>query len=234
MRNNARMTGESGQALPLALIALAIGAVLVTPFLTDASVNSLASRQTDEAIADYYSADAGIEWGLWRLKNDPMLTATTTYTEAPLQPTPTSINGATFPTMEIRFVPGADASETITPAWQSGVGEKCYPMTSTDSGSIFIKVETDANTVRADLRSSCTGGGLPQLSGTSPYIIEFADRPAGSYQVVVEASPPSSGTLAINHPVAGYDLRSQRDGRTITARATASASGVTIVSWQID
>lgn len=134
---------EEGQALPLALIALAVGVVLVTPFLTIVSVNVIASRQTEEAIADRYSADAGMEWGLWRLKNDPALTTSTTYTETPLQPTPATINGDSFPTTEIRFVSSAGASNT-------------------------------------------------------------------------------------------YDLRSQRDGRTITARVTASPSGVTVVSWQID
>ncbi len=134
---------EDGQALPLALIALAVSAVLVTPFLTIVSVNVLASRQTDEVIADRYSVDAGMEWGLWRLKNDPALTTSATYTETPLQPTPAAINGDSFPTTEIRFVSGAGASNT-------------------------------------------------------------------------------------------YDLRSQRDGQTITARVTASASGVTVVSWQID
>ena len=134
---------EEGQALPLALIALALGVVLVTPFLTSVSVNVIASRHAEEAIADRYSADAGMEWGLWRLKNDPTLTTSTTYTEAPLQPTPAAVNGDSFPTTEIRFVSSAGASVT-------------------------------------------------------------------------------------------YDLRSQRDGRTITARVTASASGVSVVSWQTD
>jgi hypothetical protein len=51
-----------GQVLPLAMAALALGAVLVSPFLVDASVNLLASRRVDSAIRDYYSADAGVEW----------------------------------------------------------------------------------------------------------------------------------------------------------------------------
>lgn len=134
---------EDGQALPLALVALAIGTVLVTPFLANVSVNVIASRRTEEAISDRYSVDAGIEWGLWRLKNDPALTSSATYTETPLQPTPAAINGDSFPTTEVRFV-------------------------SADGGSN------------------------------------------------------------------NYDLRSQRDGRMITARVSASASGVTVVSWQVD
>ncbi len=225
---------DRGQALPLALVALAVGAVLVAPFLTNVSVNLLASRKTDEAIADYYSADAGIEWGLWRLKNDPTLTTNSTYTETPLQPMPASINSDAFPTTEIRFVSGVGASETITPAWQSGDGAKCYPFTSTDGGSVFVVIETAASTVRADLRSTCPRGGPPDLSGSSPYTLEFPGQPAGTQEVEVETVPASSGTLTINYPIASYDLRSERDGRTITVRATASANAVTVISWQLD
>lgn len=236
VREHARAeNGQSGQALPLALVALAIGAVLVAPFLTHVSASLLASRRTDAAIADQYSADAGIEWGLWRLKNDPTLTTSSAYTEAPLQPTPAAINGDAFPTTEVRFVSGAGASETITPTWQSGGGRKCYPFTSTDSGPVFVVIETDASTVRADLRSGCSGGGgLPTLGGSSPYTLEFPGQPAGTRQIVVRTIPPSSGTLTINYPVASYDLRSERDGRSITVRATAGSNDVAIVSWQLD
>jgi hypothetical protein len=101
---------EKGQALPLALIALALGVVLVTPFLTSVSVNVIANRHAGEAIADRYSVDAGMEWGLWRLKNDPKLTTSTTYTDKPLQPTPVAINGDSFPKTEIRFVSSAGSS----------------------------------------------------------------------------------------------------------------------------
>jgi hypothetical protein len=229
---------EAGQALPLALVALAVGAVLVTPFLTDVSVNLLASRHAEEAIADYYSADAGIEWGLWRLKNDPTLTTSTTYEEAPLQPTPASINDDSFPTTEIRFASAAGAAESITPTWQSGAGEKCYPFTTTDAGLIFAVVDTDSTTVYVTLLSesaSCVKpGGLGALSGTSPYTVQFGPEPAGSYQMLVETVPATTGTLTIDCPIASYDLRSQRDGRTITARATASTNAVTIISWQLD
>ena len=85
MRIDLRLTGASpGQALPLALVALAVGTLLVSPFLADVSVNLLAGRRTDENIVRYYSAEAGIEWGLWRLKNNPLLTTEETYTGTPL------------------------------------------------------------------------------------------------------------------------------------------------------
>ena len=67
-------------------------------------------------------------------------------------------------------------------------------------------------------------GGLGPLGGASPYTLEFKDQPAASYQILVETDPASSGTLTLNYPVASYDIRSQRDGQTITSRATASTS----------
>jgi len=233
------LLAQGGQALPLALVALAVGTLLVSPFLADVSANLLAGRRTDENIAGYYSAEAGIEWGLWRLKNNPLLTTEETYTPAPLEPTPTSINGDIFPTTEVRFVPGAGASEAITPDWQTGDGPKCYAVTSTADGSIFVVVDAvDASDLWVTLLSgsaSCEKPvGLELLSGASPYTVEFANQPADSYQVLVETVPPVTGTLMINYPVASYDLRSERDGRAITVRTTASPNAVKVISWQLD
>ena len=127
----------------MALVALAVGVLLVSPFLSDVSANLLSSRHTDEKIADYYSADAGIEWGLWRLKNDPTLSASACTDWTPLEPTPSSINGGSFPTTEICSVSDAGAAETVTPDWQGGGGPHCYPFTSTAAGSIFVVVTSE-------------------------------------------------------------------------------------------
>ena len=61
------MKGEKGQALPLALVALAIGAILVTPFARSVSVNSIASRTYSSSILQQYSSDAGVEDAIWDL-----------------------------------------------------------------------------------------------------------------------------------------------------------------------
>jgi hypothetical protein len=229
--------GDSrAQVLPLAMAALALGAVLVSPFLVDASVNLLASRRVDSAIRDYYSADAGVEWALWHLRADPELTSSTTYTEVPLQPTPPAINDAAFPTTEVRRVPGG-MSETITPAWQSGGGAKCYDFASTENGALFAIVEAEASNVWMtflDGDDDCRKPqGLPVIGGGSPYEVQFSDMPAGAYRLLVETAPATTGTVTINYPVACYDIRSQRNGRTITSRATAGEDAVKIVSWQL-
>jgi hypothetical protein len=239
MRKLLRLVNDStAQALPLALVALALGSLLVTPFLVNASVNLLASRQIDSSIRDYYSADAGVEWALWRLKTDPTLTTNTSYDEAPLQPTPPAINGFNFPKTEIRYVPAAGMAESITPDWQNGAGAKCYPFTSSEAGSIFAMVDVTTNQVWITLLSDSDPCQKPldlnPVEGPPPYTVQFLDKPAGSYQLLVETSPSGTGTITISYPVASYDIRSEMNGRSVTSRATASANAVRIVSWQLE
>ena len=230
MKKLLRLVNDStAQALPLALAALALGSLLVAPFLVNASVNLLASRHVDAAIKDYYSADAGVEWALWCLKNDPTL-------EAPLQPTPTAINGFSFPTTQIRYVPAAGMTESITPVWQEGAGAKCYPFTSSEAGSIFAMVDVPPSQVWITLLSysdPCeTPVGLGPVEDPPPYTVQFLNKPAGSYRLLVETA--ASGTVTISYPVATYDIRSEMNGRSVTSRATASVNAVRIISWQLE
>ncbi len=233
-----RLANDSrGQFLPLALAAMGIGALLVTPFLVDASVNLLASRHVDAAILDEYSGDSGIEWALWRLKSDPELTNVTVYSEAPLQPTPTALNGAAFPTTEIRRVANAGMSQTITPAWQGG-DRACYDFTSTELGNIYGIVNVQATSVWMTLlpeAAPCTRPvGLGPALGSTPYAQQYSNTAPGPYKLYVETSPAATGTVTINYPVAAYDISSARNGRTTVCRATADADGVRIVSWQFE
>jgi hypothetical protein len=232
------LADSRGQVLPLALIALAVGTLLVSPFLVNASANLLASRSIDHTVTDTYSADAGIEWALWNLMNDPLLTSDTSYTETPLQPTPAAVNGLAFPTTEIRYVPDAGMATSITPAWQGGGSAQCYPFESTEDGSIFATVTFGAGQVWIELLADgdpCQKSpGLSPMSGTSPYVAQFPDQPAGAYQLLVETAPAGAGSVSIDYPVAAYDIRSQANGRTITVRATASLDGVRVFSWQLN
>lgn len=63
------MKDEKGQALPLALVALAIGSLLITPFMHSVSVNNIASRTFSGSIVQQYSSDAGVEDAIWSLTN---------------------------------------------------------------------------------------------------------------------------------------------------------------------
>jgi len=63
------MNNQKGQALPVALVILAAGILIITPFLSHASSNVTGSRIYGQAITEQYSADAGVEYAIWQLLN---------------------------------------------------------------------------------------------------------------------------------------------------------------------
>jgi hypothetical protein len=61
------MNGERGQALPVAMLALAVGSLVVVPFLSHAGSSLISSRVHGEVIAEQSASDAGIEHAIWSL-----------------------------------------------------------------------------------------------------------------------------------------------------------------------
>ena len=60
---------EKGQALPLVLVALAVGMLLIAPFLVHASSSLIGSQIYGQVITEQYSADAGVEYAIWSLQS---------------------------------------------------------------------------------------------------------------------------------------------------------------------
>lgn len=88
-----RWQDENGQALVVALIALAIGVLLVAAFLLYVSASQRVSDSTRQAVVDHYAADAGVEHAIWRLSSEPGFTQTVA-SQSPFTYTIT-INGET-------------------------------------------------------------------------------------------------------------------------------------------
>jgi predicted acyltransferase (DUF342 family) len=63
------MNSEKGQAMPLAILALALGTLVITPFLGHASSSLTGSRVYEQGITELYSCDSGIEYALWGLQS---------------------------------------------------------------------------------------------------------------------------------------------------------------------
>jgi hypothetical protein len=61
------MKGEEGQALPLAILALTIGALVVAPFLGHAGTSLIGSRFYAGIIHEQNACDAGVEHAIWGL-----------------------------------------------------------------------------------------------------------------------------------------------------------------------
>ncbi len=63
------MNGEKGQALPMAILALTIGALVIAPFLGHAGSSLIGSRVYGESIGQQNACDAGVEHAIWNLTN---------------------------------------------------------------------------------------------------------------------------------------------------------------------
>ena len=65
--------GESGQgALAIVVILLMLGAIILTPLLVFMSTGIKAGGVYESKLQEFYAADAGVEDGLWRIKNDKL------------------------------------------------------------------------------------------------------------------------------------------------------------------
>ncbi len=86
-------SAQEGRALVMALIVLAVGSLLIPLFLAHASTNLLATRVTEEGMKEQYAADAGVEYAMWKLANDPNFVETVRLSTNPVTvDPPTSIN----------------------------------------------------------------------------------------------------------------------------------------------
>jgi hypothetical protein len=61
---------EAGGSLPGVLVAIALGSILMAPFLSQVSTSMLAVRAAGESTAALYAADSGVEYAVWRLDTD--------------------------------------------------------------------------------------------------------------------------------------------------------------------
>lgn len=132
-----RMNSEKGQALPLALLALAIGSLVIAPFLAHASSSLIGSRIYGQVMSELYSADAGVEYALWKLINGEV-DADYNLTDINL----TDING-----MEVTVVQEGD--------WVETADGKLYTLKSTAwlgteaKAEIIAQIEVTGGTVAA-------------------------------------------------------------------------------------
>jgi hypothetical protein len=220
------------------MVALALGAILLTPLLVGAATGSKATNVVGARTLERYSMDAGIEWSGWLLISNPRLTTDTSFTAAPLMPYPPGLNALPFPPTELRFVPAAGGVEAQAPAWQAGGGDRCYDFDAADAGTLSARVVVDSGQVWMALlpgAASCTRPpGLPPLAGGSPYGADFPLPAAGSYRLLVGTDTATAGTVELSVPAATYDVRSTIGARDVTARLVAGYSGVRVTSWQLN
>ncbi len=82
---------ERGESLPLALMALAVGAILLGPLLAHLAANLRTTTAVRANLSRQYASDAGIEFALWKLGHDAAWRQT-------LQNQPGTVVSLTMPT----------------------------------------------------------------------------------------------------------------------------------------
>lgn len=95
---------ESGQAIVMALLALAVAVLLIAVFLYFASASQMATQAAGEQTIERYSADAAVEHAIWRLQNEPGFPLTVT-NNSPYTYTITINNRTVFITVERVLAP---------------------------------------------------------------------------------------------------------------------------------
>ena len=72
-----KINGEKGQALPLAMIAVILGALVIPPFVGYAGSSIIGSHAYGDAIRSQYAADSGVEHAIWSLTDDDLMDSLT-------------------------------------------------------------------------------------------------------------------------------------------------------------
>ena len=116
------MKGEKGQALPLALVALSVGVLLITPFLHSVSANSIASRNYSGSILQQYSSDAGVEDAIWRLTKGTLADQLTASRDTVSYSLSESVNGLTPDVMVTRDEAIVASDDFESGGWSGGSG----------------------------------------------------------------------------------------------------------------
>lgn len=166
---------EKGQALILVLAAMAMGTLLIVPFLTQASTTLLSSRDYAQAINRQYSADAGVEHATWRLKYEPgfagSLTPANPTVNYPMTINNTSVNiNVTF--VEVESPPNPPPLPEGPQADRIQVSKRVAPNSApvgqqtTFTYTISIK-NIDTSTVKLEEIRDLLPAGLSYVAGSS-------------------------------------------------------------------
>ena len=281
MRNS-----EKGQVLPLALIAMAVGTLVITPFLNHASSSFICSRSYGQILSEQYSCDAGVEHAIWRLNYEPSFADSLT-AENPTVDYPITINNmsgnVTVTRIEDTFPPEEPPPPEGSQSWRIQLAKSVEPSSApageatTFTYTIYIEntgtsevhiveisdllplgfVYTDTISgliTTAELTENLVGGQWELVwAFSSPHPSVGAGETATQVfqataileeQVIywntawVTLTPDSIGTVGTGSCASigpyAYDIVCNIEGTTISARASISGSGVSILWWQVE
>jgi hypothetical protein len=210
-------TKESGQALPLTLAALAIGALVIGPFLSQASTALIGSRTYNTLIKATYAADAGVEHAVWNLTDAGLAAALPNVGNNTTYSLPNTVNGIT-PSITVTntqsaTIPIGTITDPVTDTFNFD-NTNCYtPHIINISGTVYAIVyrgATDDGTIKTvnisaagvisktaidtwAFSTTCYEPDITKISG-NVYAIIYRGASNNGYLITVTISPAGAIT----------------------------------------
>lgn len=248
--------GEQGQAMVMALIALTLGMLLITPILSYMSTGVKAATVYKRVTSELYAADAGVEYAMWRIKNGlsvnspitvggiPVTITVSQLTELPYGPV---ITGAGIQSWRLQvstaIVNNGNGTFTYT-ITVANVGPSTIHLVEIGAGLpdgfTYVTGSTSGDITTAN-PSSINGDKIywtldsptldSQQSKHHIFRIQGTGTPEGNYSWV-KANAASIGTVS---SCFGYYIVSQANGgTTIRANVAGNVGVIFPVSWKVN
>ncbi len=196
-----RLSGESGIALPIVLAVLAIGTLVTAPFLAHASTNAIGSAGYKETMEETYSAEAGVEYMIWKLIEDDLASQIPDEGDSSGGILPHQVNGIS-PSITATRISGdsgeGDPGGTITPSiissLQFDTGGNNPVIVNVSTGIYAVVYRNSSNMIVLKTMAISSGGIISQsiidsinISNTG-YNPDLVNISGGIYAVVYRGS----------------------------------------------
>jgi len=201
-----KLSAQEGRALIMALIVLAVGTLLIPPFLAYISTSLLATRATEEGMKEQYAADAGVECAIGQLVYNPSFLSsviTTGVTSVITLPTP--VNSISPITVTVtnsgtEFRAGGTVSTYVM--WANSI--TCTEAISVPATNVTIAGDIHTNT---DINIDAS---IAEMTGTLEYVITYT-VPAGMQFNPPPPDNPKQVSVTLEPPIQ-LDMADYRPG----------------------
>ncbi len=196
---------EQGGSLPPVLITIAVGAILLSPFLAHVSSRMLATRAAEGNAAEHYAADSGVEYAIWHLDNDAAYrSAVNAGTDSPLTLT---VNGVSVTVDSTALPLGAwtdlaDTLDTVGAGGSLAAGGDGLIYALRGNGTVQAWRYDPGSDVWSDFAvtdapaSVSAGGSLVQETGDKFYALRGGGSDFWGYESAVDSWDTSLGSFA--------------------------------------
>lgn len=247
---------EKGMAMVMALIALALGMLLIVPTLSYVSTGVKAASVYKGVTSELYAADAGVEYALWSLNKGLPVNSPITVGGIPVTITVSQLSELPYGPLISDDGPQSWRLQVTSAIVNNGNGTFTYTITIANVGTSTVHLQEVGaglpegfSYVTGSTSGGFTSANPSSVSGqqiywtlASPKLdsqqskqhifrIQGSGTPEGYYSWVV-ANSASIGTVS---DCFGYNIVSQANGgTTIRANVIKNVGAIFPVSWKVN